>query len=108
MRRNEESGRKTEIRKNATEEERKKRKEGRKEERNVATLVNEDLRLWFSVSRPVPHRYGTTKPKLHAPVRFEVFTAVTMKNVAFWDIKTQFVLHRRHILRYRALPVNAM
>jgi hypothetical protein len=30
-------------------------------------------------------------------VRFEVFTAVTMKNVVFWDIKTQFVLHRRHI-----------
>jgi hypothetical protein len=30
-------------------------------------------------------------------VRFEVFTAVTMKNVVFWDIRTQFVLHRRHI-----------
>jgi hypothetical protein len=30
-------------------------------------------------------------------VRFEVFRAVTMKNVVFWDIKTQFVLHRRHI-----------
>jgi hypothetical protein len=30
-------------------------------------------------------------------LRFEVSTAVTMKNVVFWDIKTQFVLHRRHI-----------
>jgi hypothetical protein len=30
-------------------------------------------------------------------VRFEVYTAVTMKNVVFWDIKAQFVLHRRHI-----------
>jgi hypothetical protein len=30
-------------------------------------------------------------------VRFEVFTAVTMKNVVFWDIRTKFVLHRRHI-----------
>jgi hypothetical protein len=30
-------------------------------------------------------------------VRFEVFMAVTMKNVVFWDIKPQFVLHRRHI-----------
>jgi hypothetical protein len=29
-------------------------------------------------------------------VRFEVFTAVTMKNVVFCDIRTQFVLHRRH------------
>jgi hypothetical protein len=30
-------------------------------------------------------------------VRFEVFTAVTVKNAVFWDIKTQFVLHKRHI-----------
>jgi hypothetical protein len=27
----------------------------------------------------------------------EVFRAVTMKNVVFWDIKTQFIPHRRHI-----------
>jgi hypothetical protein len=30
-------------------------------------------------------------------VRFEVFTAVTVKNAVFWDMKTQFVLLRRHI-----------
>jgi hypothetical protein len=30
-------------------------------------------------------------------VRFEVFTAVNMKNVVFWDIKTQLVPHRRLI-----------
>jgi hypothetical protein len=30
-------------------------------------------------------------------VRFEVLTAVTVKNVVFWDITTQFVLHKRHI-----------
>jgi hypothetical protein len=30
-------------------------------------------------------------------VRFGVLTAVTMKNVVFWDIETQFALHRRHI-----------
>jgi hypothetical protein len=30
-------------------------------------------------------------------VRFELFTAAAMKNVVFWDIKTQFVLQRRHI-----------
>jgi hypothetical protein len=29
-------------------------------------------------------------------VRFEVFKAMTMKNVVFCDIKTQFVPHRRH------------
>jgi hypothetical protein len=42
-------------------------------------------------------------------VRSEVFMAVTMKNIVFWDIKIQFVLQRRHkTLRYRAQPVNAM
>jgi hypothetical protein len=30
-------------------------------------------------------------------VKFEVFTAVTVKNAVFWDIKTQFVPHRKHI-----------
>jgi hypothetical protein len=30
-------------------------------------------------------------------VRFEVFKAVIMKNAVSWDIKTQFVPHRRHI-----------
>jgi hypothetical protein len=35
--------------------------------------------------------------KIIYTVRFEVFTAVTMKNVVFWDIKPQFVLHWRHV-----------
>jgi hypothetical protein len=30
-------------------------------------------------------------------VGVEVLTAVTMKNVVFWDIETQFVPHRRHV-----------
>jgi hypothetical protein len=30
-------------------------------------------------------------------VRFEVFTAVSMKNAVFWDVKTLFIFHRRHI-----------
>jgi hypothetical protein len=30
-------------------------------------------------------------------VIFEVLTAVTLKNVVFWDIKPRFVPHRRHI-----------
>jgi hypothetical protein len=35
--------------------------------------------------------------------------AVAMKIAVFWDIKTQFVPHRRHILlRYRAKTVDAM
>jgi hypothetical protein len=44
-------------------------------------------------------------------VRFEVLTAVTVKNVVFWDIKTQE--HSSHLtgdtihLGYGAQPVNA-
>jgi hypothetical protein len=30
-------------------------------------------------------------------VRLAVFTAVTMKNVVLWNIRAQFVPHRRHI-----------
>jgi hypothetical protein len=42
-------------------------------------------------------------------VRFEVFTAVTMKNVVFWDIRTQFVPHSRQITSpLQSQPVNAM
>jgi hypothetical protein len=39
-------------------------------------------------------------------LRFEVLTAVTMKNVVFWDIKTQFVLHRRHITSPLQIPAG--
>jgi hypothetical protein len=49
-------------------------------------------------------KYGVVEDHCHVQneqhtddVRFEVFTAVTMKNVVFRDIKTQFVLHRRHV-----------
>jgi hypothetical protein len=37
------------------------------------------------------------------------FTAVTMKNAVFWDIKTHFVPHRRHITSsLQSQPVNVM
>jgi hypothetical protein len=39
-------------------------------------------------------------------VRFEVFTAVTMKNTVFWDIITQFVPHRRRITSPLQGPAN--
>jgi hypothetical protein len=31
-------------------------------------------------------------------ISFEIVTAVTMKNIVFWDTKTQFVPQRRHIM----------
>jgi hypothetical protein len=41
-----------------------------------------------------PEIDGRTVPKHE---RLEVFTAISMKNYAFWDIKTQYVPHRKHI-----------
>jgi hypothetical protein len=42
-------------------------------------------------------------------VRFEVFTAVTMKNVVFWDKNSSSYLTRNILLlRSRTQPVNAM
>jgi hypothetical protein len=39
-------------------------------------------------------------------VVFEVFTAVTTKNAVFWDIKAQFLPHRRHITFPLQIPVS--
>jgi hypothetical protein len=38
-------------------------------------------------------------------VRYEVFAAVSMKNVVIWDIKTQLVPHRKHITSLLKSPV---
>jgi hypothetical protein len=35
--------------------------------------------------------------KLFSPYKIWVFSAVTMKNGVFWDIKPQFVPHKKHI-----------
>jgi hypothetical protein len=47
------------------------------------------------------HQYTGNLRGIHRAVfehvRFEVFAAVTMKNGVFWDIKPQFIPHRRHI-----------
>jgi hypothetical protein len=45
----------------------------------------------------IPSHCPLSSTLLQALLRFEVFTAVTMKNGVFWDIKNLFVLHRRHI-----------
>jgi hypothetical protein len=66
------------------------------------SLTGERLRIWENVEEQESlHEEGrgfTTNSKrmLHY-VRFEVFTAVTMKNVVFCDIKPQIVPHRRHV-----------
>jgi hypothetical protein len=31
---------------------------------------------------------------------------ITKKNVLFWDIKTQFILHRRHITALLQIPAG--
>jgi hypothetical protein len=39
-------------------------------------------------------------------LRFEVYMAVTMKNAVFWDIKTQVILHGRHMASPLQFPVG--
>jgi hypothetical protein len=42
-------------------------------------------------------------------VRFEVFTAMTMKYAVFWDIEIQFVPHRKRVISpLQSLAVNTM
>jgi hypothetical protein len=55
---------------------------------------------WLSGISHNESRRGT----LHR-VRCEVFTVVTMKNVVFWDIKNQFVPHRKHISATESRPL---
>jgi hypothetical protein len=55
---------------------------------------------WDTKTQFVPHRRHITSLLQNSAdecyIRFEVFTAVTMK-IVFWDIKTQFVPHKKRI-----------
>jgi hypothetical protein len=61
----------------------------------------------LNISDQVSHQHKTTDKIKVAIV--EVFTALTMKNAVFWDIETQFVPHRNHIISpLKTHPVKAM
>jgi hypothetical protein len=63
---------------------------------------------WFPQYFPFPPNYCqsslTRTPLNEIPtifltfVRFEAFTAMTMKNAIFWNLKTQFVPHRKYYI----------
>jgi hypothetical protein len=59
---------------------------------------------------PVRTSQETLRPRYRAQpvnaVRFEVFTAVTIKNAVFGGTKTEFVPHRRHITSSLQSPVG--
>jgi hypothetical protein len=69
--------------------------------------------FWDVETQLLLHRRHITSP-LQSPasyyyVRFEVFTAVTMKNGIFWDIKPSSYLTVDILrLHYRAQPVKTM
>jgi hypothetical protein len=68
--------------------------------------------LWDIRTQFIPRRKHITSP-LQSPaglcyVRFEVFTAVTVKNAVFWDIKTQFVPHRKNITSPLQSPASSL
>jgi hypothetical protein len=61
-----------------------------------SNMVTLNVNIWYTVTLRL-QRVLNDDNNLILHVRFEVLTTVTMKNVVFWDIKTQFVTHRRHI-----------
>jgi hypothetical protein len=60
--------------------------------RSSSGNFNNNLKSWAN-----PIKTCNSVTVTYQSVRFEVFTAVTMKNVDLCDINAQFVLHRRHI-----------
>jgi hypothetical protein len=56
-----------------------------------------------------PHSEILMAGKKYGSARFEVSSAVAMKDDVFWEIQSQLIPHRRHIsLSYKVQPVNAM
>jgi hypothetical protein len=69
--------------------------------------------FWDIKTQFVLHRRHITSPLQSSAgycyVRFEVFTAVTTKNVVFWDKKpSSYFTGDTLLLHYRVQPVNAM
>jgi hypothetical protein len=80
---------------------------GEGHETDHSTIIADLKNTWISKPSPTPtevllatclikHRNNFKDVQMRN-VRFQIFTAVTMKNGVFWDIKPQFLLHRRHI-----------
>jgi hypothetical protein len=75
-------------------------------EEGTSPRMATDCILMLSIARFELH-FGC-KSKVE-DVRFEVFTAVSVKNVVFWDIKPKLYLTENTLhLRYGPQPVNAM
>jgi hypothetical protein len=51
-----------------------------------------------SVLTRVTRRNNPEDTILHNYIGFEVFTAETMKNTFFWDVKLQFIPHRKYMM----------
>jgi hypothetical protein len=69
--------------------------------------------LWDIKYQFIPHRKHITPPQQSTAgkyyVRFEVFTAVTMKNTVLWDINPSTYFTRNTLLLCnRNQPVNAL
>jgi hypothetical protein len=70
---------------------------GRRQVLSHCKLINKCFKkeVWFLFGQAMYFNEMTDAEHL---VKYEVFTVVTMKNVVFGDIKTQFIPDRRHIM----------
>jgi type IV secretory pathway VirB6-like protein len=67
------------------------------EQPQLGHCKSDNMQYIRTVGMPVLWKYQT-KRRIHQILsNHKVFTEVTMKNVVFWDMKTHFILHRRHI-----------
>jgi hypothetical protein len=70
-------------------------------------ILEDQVPVFVSPKNTVAKLWPSYGPAIHlGTVRFESVTMVTMKNVVFWDIKPQFVPHRRHITSLLKSPAG--
>jgi hypothetical protein len=67
---------------------------------------NTELFIAAAVNTSNPTIPSSIPPNSIHIVTFEAFMVVIMRNAVFWDIKSQFVLHRRHITSLLHRPAD--
>jgi hypothetical protein len=76
-------------------------------------FIKKSLNFWLNISimtRPLavsPRLFSYFLQDGKSFIRYEVFTVVTMKNALFWNIRSQFVPHRRHITSPLQSPASS-
>jgi hypothetical protein len=74
--------------------------------KNLRPIAHTWHKMIIKIYRSGLNNFGVWGEIQEHVVRFDVFTAVTMKNAVFLDIRIQFVPHRRHITSPLVSPAS--